>query len=164
MSKKKNFSDPRQKSLFDFTQKIESLQRVKEEITQDPPKPNKQIESFGEACVTIAAAAKRAIRQTNLSREQMVDSINEYFGDTKKPLSNHMFNHYLSKPTEYPMPAALIFAIQRITSSLEIVKEIAGAEGARVISGIEVRQMALGKLEETIVEMQKLKRELKLKG
>jgi len=162
MSKKRISQDPRQKSLFDFTQKIESLQKVKEEITQDPPKPNKQIESFGEACVTIAAAAKKAIRQTNLSREQMVEAINGYFGD--RNLSIHIFNHYLSKPTEYPLPAALIFAIQRITNSLEIIKEIAGAECARVISGIEVRQMALGKLEETIVEMQKLKRELKLKG
>ena len=112
--------------------------------------------------MTIAAAAKKAIRQTNLSREQILEAINDYFEDKK--LSKHMFNHYLSKPTEYPMPAALVFAIQRITGSLEIIKELAGAEGARVISGVEVRQMTLGKLEETIIEMQKLKKELKLKG
>jgi hypothetical protein len=35
------------------------------------------------------------------------------------------------------------------------------AERAKVASGTELRQMALGKLEESIAEMQRLKKELK---
>ena len=74
-----------------------------------------------------------------------------------------MFNHYLSKPAEYRLPAYYLFAIQRITESLEPAQCLAEAEDAKVISKGEVRQWALGKLDETIVEMQRLKKELRLK-
>ena len=72
-----------------------------------------------------------------------------------------MFNHYLSKPTEYPMPAAIIYAIQHITGSQEITSSFAKAEGARVISGEEVRELAIGKIDDAIAEMQRLKKEFR---
>ena len=168
MSKRKKKIDPNQLS-FDFDRKIEQYRELKEEILQGEPQASADDCEFEEACIEIAAAVKRAIRQSGLSREQMVDAINDYFGWPKeetrkgKRLSIHMLNHYLSKPAEYPIPAFYIFAIQRITGSLEPIEALADAEGARVISGDEVRQMALGKLDEMILEMQRMKKELRAK-
>ncbi|WAC06607.1 MAG: hypothetical protein OS130_10110 [Thermodesulfobacteriota bacterium] len=165
MSKKKIFIDSRQKDL-DFTAKIETYQRAKEEILKAcaTQQPAKAFESYEEACIEVAASVKKSMRAKNLSRDQMVDAINQYFGDSKKPLSTHIFNHYLSKPTRYPMPAYLVYAVQQITESLEIAKSFAAAEDAKVITGCELRELALGKIEEHITEVLKLKRELKLKG
>lgn len=167
MSRRKKIIDTNQ-LRFDFDKKIDEYRDLKEEIlvsSESPPVKN--FESYEEACIELAASVKRAIRQRGLSREQMVDAVNDYFGWPKgeapkgKNLSIHMFNHYLSKPARYPMPAYLIFAIQRITNSLEPTKTLAETEDAKVISGDEVRQMALGKLDDTIIEMQRLKRELR---
>lgn len=163
MSKRKKLLDPRQKEL-DFSQKLEAYETLREEIHQtiaEGKESVKPIESCDEACVEIAAAVKRAIRKSNLSREQIVDAINAYFGGTAKPLSIHMFNHYLSKPAEYPLPAYLLFPIMRITGSLEPIQPFAEAEDARVITGGEERALALGKLDATITEMQRLKKEIK---
>lgn len=161
---------------FDFESKIETYQQARQEILDacQDPQPAKNIDNADEACIEIAAAIKRAIRQTNMSRPEVVDAINEYFswpttkqayqctgGIKEKHLSIHMFNHYLSKPTEYPIPSFYIYAIQSITGSLEITGALAEAMDARVITGAEVRQMALGKLDETILEMQRLKKELR---
>jgi len=165
MSKKKKRIDPNQLS-FVFDQQIEAYTNLKTELLSSTPKPTKNIETYEEACIEIAAAIKRAIRSTNMSREQVVDAINDYFGwsgDEAKTLSIHMFNHYLSKPVEYPIPSFYLFAIQGITESLEPSRVLAEAEDARVISKDEVRAWALGKLDETIIEMQKLKKELRLK-
>jgi hypothetical protein len=82
-------------------------------------------------------------------------------GESKKRLSIHIFNHYLSKPCEYPIPAAMLFAVLRVTGSLEPLKPLAEAEGGRVITGDEVRKLALGKLDDAIMEMQKLKKEIR---
>ena len=159
MSKSPKGIDQRQMG-FDFDRKIEEYRELKKEILSG--QPPKHIESYEEACIELAAAAKRAIRQTDLSREQTVDAINEYFGwEGTKRLSIHMFNHYLSKPVAYPIPAYLIFAIQHITESLEMTRALAEPADAHVISGDEVRQMTLGKLDETILEMQRLKKELR---
>ena len=166
MSKRRKYIDPRQKSL-DFSKQIEAYQKSKEEIleTINNKKPLRQIESPEEACIEIAAGIKRAIRKSNLSRDQIVDAINEYFGwagsGKNKKLSIHMLNHHLSKPAEDPIPAYYLFAIMRITGSLDPIRPFADAEDARVISGCEVRELALGKLEDSITEMQRLKKELK---
>jgi len=165
MSKHKKRIESRQ-LVLEFDRKIDRYVELKQEILSGGEGQQKRIESYEEICVEIAAAVKRAIRQSGLSREQAVDRINEFFGwDGKggKSLSIHMLNHYLSKPAQYPMPSFCIWAIQRITQSLEPVRAFAEAEGARVISGDEVRQMTLGKLDETIVEMQRLKKELRSK-
>ena len=127
--------------------------------------PANVIESHEEACIEIAASIKRALRSSGLSRDQLVDAINKYFGwaetGTKKQLTIHMLNHYLSKPAEYPIPASLIFAIQHITRSLGIAGTFAEAEGGRVITRDEIRELAIGKLDDSILEMQRLKRELR---
>lgn len=167
MSKHKKKIDPNQFSIA-FDQQIEDYTHLKEEILYTKTNPL-QNQSFEEACIEIAAAVKRALRSTNLSRAEMVDAINDYFGWPReshiegKNLSYHMLNHYLSKPADYPIPAFYLFAIQRITESLEPARCLAEAEEAKVISKGEVRQWALGKLDETIVEMQRLKKELRLK-
>jgi len=163
MSKRSEKLDPRQLS-FDFDKKIEEYTSLRSELINPPAAP-KKIESCEEACIEIAAAIKRAIRASGMSREEMVDAINEFFGWSPggrgKTLSIHMLNHYLSKPAAYPIPTFYLFAIQHITGSLEPTRVLAEAEDARIISGDEVRQMALGKLDETILEMQRLKRELR---
>ena len=164
MSNRRKKIDPNQLT-FDFDGKIEECTALKVEILNAETQPaDKCIESHEEACIQIAAAIKKAISKTGLSREQAVDKINRYFGwseNKKKRLSIHMFNHYLSKPVRYPIPTFYIYAIQNITKSLEPTRTLAEAEDARVISGDEVRMMAMGKLDATILEMQKLKRELR---
>jgi hypothetical protein len=121
----------------------------------------KQGNSFEEDCIEMARAVKLALKKSGLSREQLVDEINSYYNFNK--LSIHMFNHYLSKPAEYPIPGYLIYGIQRITGSLEPCRTLADSEGAKVITGDEVRQMTLGKIDENILELQRLKKELRRK-
>lgn len=162
MSKKRAKIDNNQKS-FDFDAPIREYETLRVKLLAGPEKP-RRAESYDEACIEIAATVKAAQRASGMSREQLLDEINAYFGPTEnggKGLSIHMFNHYLSKPTEYPMPAVLIFAIQHITGSLETISVLAKAEDARVISGEEVRKLAIGKLDDAIAEMQRLKKEFR---
>lgn len=165
MAKRKKRIDNNQTS-FDFERSIQQYRTLKEELlnTAPPAKPDKYVESWNEALIEIAAAVKRAHRHSGLSREQLVDGINEYFGGVViggKPLSLHMLNHYLSKPVQYPMPAALIFAIQHVLSTLDIAGLYAEAEGGRVISREEIRELAVGKLDDAILEMQRLKKQFR---
>ena len=146
---------------FDFEARLESYRSAREEVldacrSSEMPEP---VGTAAEAAVEIAAAVKRSIRSTGLSREQVVDRINEYFGDGR--LSVHMFNHHLSKPAAHPLPSIYIYPLLQITGSLEILQTLADSVGARVISGEEVRQMALGKIDDLMSEMQKLKKEIK---
>ena len=76
-------------------------------------------------------------------------------------LSLHMLNHYLSKPVEYKMPGYLIFALQQVTLSLKACDVIAKDQGGQVISSGEKVELTLGKLDKTIIEMNRLKRELR---
>lgn len=162
MSKKRIKIDKSQQS-FDFDAPIQEYENLRVKLLSGPEKP-RRCESYDEGCIEIAATVKSAVRASGKSREQIVDEINAYFcadeGNGKR-LSIHMFNHYLSKPTEYPIPAVLIFAIQSITGSLETISTLAQAEEARVISGEEVRKLAIGKLDDAIAEMQRLKKEFR---
>ena len=122
MSRKK--IDPNQ-LCFDFDRHIEEYRGLKEKLlTCNNKDGGTHIENWEEGCIAQAAAIKKAIRQSNMSREQVVDAINDYFGWPKadpgkgKHLSIHMINHYLSKPVEYPIPAFYLYAIQHITKSL----------------------------------------------
>lgn len=174
-SKRKGKIDPNQMSFeFSFSEKIDRHIKMVEEIQADieaGPEIPEPIENEFEACIEIAAAIKRSIRDSGLSREQVVDGINAHFARTdegtkedppvcRNPLTINMFNNYLSKPTDCPIPAYYLYAIHRVTGHLYPARAIVAAEGARVASGKEVRQMALGKLEENIAEMRRLKREL----
>lgn len=173
MSRSSSRIDPRQMN-FDFDAMMEEYEASRKQIVasiEEHAMKRTCVQattcSADEICVEIAAACKRAIRDSNLSREQIVDAINEYYcwsdGDEseRKPLSIHMLNHYLSKPSEYPIPLYILHAIQHITWSLEPAKALVEPFDARIITGEEVRQMALGKLDETIAEMQRLKKELR---
>jgi hypothetical protein len=153
--------DPNQRA-FDFDTPIQEYETLRVKLLAGPEKPHR-MESYEEACIEIAATVKSSIRTWGGSREELVDAINVYFGASEKTkrLSIHMLNHHLSKPTEYPMPAVLIFAIQHITGSLETIATLAKAEEARVISGEEVRKLAIGKLDDAIAEMQRLKKEFR---
>jgi hypothetical protein len=164
MSKKRKLFDENQ-AAFDFDAAIDSYEKLRGEILGANHETVTAIESYSEACIEIAAAIKRAIRRSGMSREAVLDGINAFFfdwmGESKKRLSIHMFNHYLSKPCEYPIPAAMLFAVLRVTGSLEPVRPLVEAEGGRVITGDEVRKLALGKIDDAIIEMQKLKREIR---
>jgi hypothetical protein len=159
---------------FTFEDKLDSYISAKQVMLEaiNEPASTLAIENEFEACVEIAAAVKRAIRQSGMSRDQVVDGINTYFGRSeagaaedppvcRKPLSIHMFNNYLSKPTEYPMPAYYLYAVHHVTGSLEPAETIVSAENAKVATGAEIRQMKLGKLEQILIETQRLKQEMK---
>lgn len=161
MSKNKRKIDTHQQS-FDFDAPIREYETLRVKLLAGPEKPRPN-ESYEEACIEVAATVKASQRASGMSREQMVEAINEYFGSSEngKQLSIHMFNHYLSKPTEYPLPAVLIYAIQHVTGCLFTIENFAQAEEARVISGEEVRKLAIGKLDDAIAEMQRLKKEFR---
>jgi hypothetical protein len=161
MSKRKRNIE-RNQAVFDFEAKVEAYQTARADLlgAWDNSTDAPEALSRAEACIDLAAAIKRAIRSTGFSREEIVDQINAYFTDGK-PLSLHMFNHFLSKPEQYPVPAYYLVALMEITGSLEIVQALVEPLGGRVISRDEVRQMNLGKLEELLTGLQKLKRELK---
>jgi hypothetical protein len=143
---------------------LESFLKAKEDVLEacrETP-PSKELQSIHETSIEIAAAAKQAIRSTDLSREQLVDGINEAFGlQGKAKLSIHMFNHYLSKPSQYPMPAWVLLGIIVLTGSLEPAQALVAPVGARVISAEEQRLMHLGRIEDMHSELLAMKRQLK---
>ena len=114
MSKRRTIFDKRQRILdLDFSSRVENLIDQKQEILRTVrPEKTYAIEDHQELCVEIAGAIKRAIKNTGLSREQIVDGINDYFGWTgKKQLSIHTLNNYIAKPVERPIPAYLLFPL-----------------------------------------------------
>ncbi len=161
-----------QLNIFDA---VENYVSCRKKIVEQCGKPvtSREVASEAEDCIEIAAAVKKAIRESGMSREQVCDAMNSYWGRTEegykqrscnKPLSYDMFNHYLSKPVEYPIKAYFLFAIHRVTGCLEPARVIVAAEGAEVASQEDIAMIALGKLEKNISEMQQLKRKLKKTG
>ena len=159
---------------WDFPSKLEKVLQdraeLHEKVILGPPK-FKQTENEFEVCIMIAAGIKKAIDQAELSRDQVVDLINEYFGRTKdeackdepvcrNPLTINMFNNYLSKPTEYPIPAYYEYAIQAVTESVEPSSTILAARGATVASGKDLRHQTMGKIIDLKNEIRKLEKQL----
>ena len=175
MSRRSQKLDPNQMQFdFDFSAKVDRYIETREEIEEaiEQRIQTTEFENEFEVCVEIAATAKRAVREWGGSRDQLVDEINKFFGrsesaakadppTSRNPLTIHMINNYLSKPTEYPMPAYLLVAIHHVTGHLYPAEAIVGYEGAKVATGVELRHMTLGKLEESLSELTRLKRELK---
>lgn len=163
MSKKEKRIDTKQ-SAFDFDAPIEAYSRLREDLLSSPATVA-IVETYEEGCIEIAASLKRMIRDSGKSRDAMVDAINQYFGwtaiDKRKCLTITTFNNWLSKPVEYPIQAIYITAIQHICSSLETTRYFAELEGGKVIAGDEVRKLALGKLDDAISEMRRLKKEFR---
>lgn len=154
---------------FDWESRVADYVETKTQLinaTHQRPEPSEL--SIEDACAEVAMAVKRALRRSGLSREQLLDGINGYFGTgdededaSRKTISIHMLNHYLSKPVEYPLPAYLLIPIIYVLESFDPAQAVVEPVGGRVISEGEVRLMTLGKLETTISEMQRLKRELR---
>jgi hypothetical protein len=122
------------------------------------------IETEDEFYVELAAACKQAIRQSGMSREQVLDEINRRFGrtgeDGRKPLSIHMFNNHLSKPQESRVPAWLVWAVCRATGSLAPFRVQVEALGGVVAAAEEETELLFGKLERHIRQLQAAKRSL----
>lgn len=125
-----------------------------------------------EDCNEVAAAVKHSLRDSRMSREQLVDGINTYFGRTedgakadpptcRNPLTIHMLNNYLSKPWEYPLPAYYLYAIHHVTGTIEPGATIVAAEGAQVVTADDLHLLNLGKLQDTIDDLQRLRKEMK---
>lgn len=169
--KRKKIDNPNQLSLFDQIDIYVAARReILEKSTPSVKKQKNREHTSEEDCIALAVAVKKAIRESGMSREQVCDQLNDYWGlseegfaenKCKKPLSYSMINHHLSKPTEYPIPAYFLFAIHRVTGSLEPAKALVEPEGAEVASSEDIAMMALGKLDQNITEMQQLKRQLK---
>jgi hypothetical protein len=153
-----------EQSVFDFDAPIEAYSKLREDLLTSPAVVT-TVETYEEGCIEIAASVKRMIRDSGKSREEMVDAINQYFGwngaDKRKCLTITTFNNWLSKPVEYPIQAIYITAIQHICKSMETTRYFAELEGGKIITGDEVRKLALGKLDDAIAEMRRLKREFR---
>lgn len=162
MTKRGKILDACQGSL-NFDQPIEAYAQLRDQLIKASPVPIETNEYlYEEYCIEVAVSIKKAIRASGLSREQVVDKINDYYGwpkdDGRKSFTIHMLNNHICKPAEYPIPTHIIHAIHRITGSLEPLTTIAEMEGAKIITGDEVRKLALGKIDDAIIELQKLKR------
>jgi len=174
VAKKSQQIAPGQMAL-DFSSKVDTLIEVKGNILDalhTRPETFAPTENEFEACIEIAAAIKKAVRDSGMSRDQLVDAINDYFGRTndgadadpptcRKPLTINQLNHYLSKPCEYPIPTYYLFAIHRVTGVIEPGATIVAAAGGQVATSEEINLLQLGKLEATLDEMRRLRSELK---
>jgi hypothetical protein len=175
MSKKQSKNELQLEFDWDFPSKLEQVvrdrKRIQANVAAGPPQTPETENEF-DLCVVLAAGIKKAVTESGLSRDQLVDGINGYFGRDhddadkdegicRKPLTIHMMNNYLSKPADYPIPAYYLFAIHNITRCIEPARVFVEAVGAKIATGAEIRQMALGKLEEHIVEINRLKKEIK---
>jgi len=173
MAKKVKKIDTKQRPL-PFGERVVSHLNETEEILAEiyTHKARQEIENYEEACMALAMGIKTAIKESGDSRADVADKVNKYFGwptagemETLKKtgkdkgvkhLSVHMFNHYLSKPAEYPIPGYLIYAIQHATESLAPCRSFAEAEGGEVVSMSEREILSVGKLFETKVEVSRL--------
>lgn len=168
MTKRRNNLDSSQAAL-DFDHPIEAYAQLRDQLVKEPPEPVESPECrYEEFCAEVAVAVKKAIRSSGMSREQVVDGVNDFYGwpknDGRKAMTIHMLNNHLCKPTEYPMPSPLIHAVHRVCSSLEPLTVMAEMEGAQIITGDEVRKLALGKIDDAIQEMQRLKRAFRFRN
>ncbi|MDZ4185771.1 MAG: hypothetical protein U1D97_12420 [Desulfuromonadales bacterium] len=166
---------PDSQSAFDFERLIDEYSEIKADLHSAAAEAGERYPGTHnelEDCIEIAAAIKRTVRDCGMSREQLVDAINEYFGRSEEgakaepptcrpPLSIHMLNNYLSKPCEYPIPAYFLFALHAITGIIEPGATIISAAGGQVISAEEIKLLQLGKLEQTLNEIHKLRREMR---
>lgn len=168
MTKKKKYLDACQ-SCLDFDTPIETYIQLREHILSETAH---QVQSknlgYEEYCIELAVAIKKTIRGSGMSKEHVVDAVNDYFGwprnDGRKSLSIHMLNNYLCKPTEYTIPTPIIHAVQRICKSLEPIMAMAEIEDGRFITREELNTFTLGKIESLLTEVQNLKKTFRSKN
>ena len=95
---------------------------------------------------------------SGLSREQVLDAVNHMFGRCgKRVVSIHMFNNYLSKPSENRIPAWLVHGIAMVCASDEPVRPLLRS-GSVIVGAEEQTELLLGKVDQQIRDMQALKR------
>lgn len=166
---------PETQTAFDFSALLDEYDEIKADLVTAAAEPvvvSCGIHNEMEDCIHIASAIARTVRECGLSREQLVDAINSYFGRSeegaaaepptcRKPLSIHMLNNYLSKPQEYPIPAYYLFAIHNVTGIIEPGATIIAATGGQVITAEEIKLLQLGKLEQTLDQIHKIRREIR---
>ncbi len=150
---------------FDFDSPVEAYEAVREEIlrAERPPEPPSDAHGYEECCNEVAVAVKKAIRQSGLSRDQVVDKVNAFFrwdseADGRTRLTLNMLNNYLCRPASYNMPIPYLYAIQRVTNSLEPLRCLAEMEGVQVVTEEEARLLALGKMEAALMDIQHARR------
>lgn len=154
---RKRFIDERQIGL-DFDREVDEAIEVMSQLAKGhveiahEPEEDEPIDcdSF---YILMAEACKDAIRGTGLSREQIVDAINTRltFSDsegTANPITIHLLNNYLSKPTLNRMPLHILKAICGITANHGPIDVFVRRLGLSVITDIESMHTELGKLDE----------------
>ncbi|MBN2427120.1 MAG: hypothetical protein JXK94_02160 [Deltaproteobacteria bacterium] len=173
MAKKNQKISDSQMSL-DFSAQIDSYIEERIELTKSisQTKPRIEPESEFELCIEVASVIKQSIRASGLSRAQVVDAINLFFGRTeagaeadpptcRRPLTIHQLNKYLSSPIEHAIPLYFAFALQDVTKSMEPAATIIAAAGGQVATAEEIRLLNLGKIEKGMDELRRLRNELK---
>ncbi|BCS94587.1 hypothetical protein DSLASN_02190 [Desulfoluna limicola] len=175
MARRREKLDPSQR-IIDFTwgqqvdRYVEERQDIQAAIEQ--PRTPSDYENEFEYGFELATAIKKAIRQSGLSREQVVDEINAFFDRShegaktdppscRNPLTINMLNKYICKPDEAPIPAYYLVALMFVTGSLEPARALVEPMGAQVVDEEDVKQLTLGKIDQNISELQRLKKELR---
>jgi hypothetical protein len=165
MTKRGKFLDDLQECL-DFESPLEAYRQLRDELVREisPSDPPPDAVRDGGCC--NAVAVKKAIRESGLSRDHVVDKVNEFFGwppagDGRERLTIHMLNNYLCRPDTYNMPIPYLHAIIRVTGSLEPLKALADMEGVKIITDGESKLLALGKIEAGLMEFQRLKKHIR---
>lgn len=168
--------DPNQLEI-DFCQQIDQFCEYTKAIAERAQAPAQLPtdepvkESKAELYVELAAACKQAIRDSGLSREEVLERINEYYSvsddaegsdgsESSRPTSIHVFNNHLSKPHECRMPTWLLLGIIVATDNLTPLDVLASRRGATVISANERAELLVGKLEQHLKEGAAIKRQL----
>jgi hypothetical protein len=134
-----------------FTQATDAIIRLANAVCEPLEMQEGEI-SEEEMVVEITDACKQAIRESGLSREQILERVNGLLGrtgenDSKRPISIHMFNNYLSKSHEFPIRYTLIKAIAKITRSKRIAQVFVRDLSMVVIRTDDQIELWLGKWE-----------------
>ncbi len=157
--------------VFNFAEHVEAFSRATEaigELAEAVGRPSQHIEgepSEEAMVIQITAACKQAIRESGLSREQVLDRVNKLLGrsgseESKRPISIHMFNNYLSKPRDFTIRYTIIKAIARITGSKRIVEAFVKDQSLIVIGADDQIELWLGKWEHHKEQGESAKRRL----
>ena len=162
--------DPNQLG-FDFEAKIEEFTELGQEIleyrrpTIKPDAPCESFDSVAEFHIEVAAMLKGAIRDAGLSREEVLDRYNKYWGatdadDAHRPMSIHVLNNHLSKPAENPPPMRLVWGIVAVTQHADIPMMFAHLIHHKLISLRQFMLMRLGEIHEISARVSAKKRQL----
>ncbi len=154
---------------LDFCSQIEAFAKatrlmIEESKTQASIEEGNGIKEEDKLFVQVAAACKRAIADSGRSRAEVLDDVNRYLGRigsaaSKRPISIHVFNNYLSAPTKDPMRTSVVHAIAAVTQSFSPYEILIQDLGGRVITNDEVIELQLGKIVELQSSLAKVKAE-----